>query len=396
MKELFSGYYRPSKEEFDTLWRDCIFVFDTNVLLNLYRYSPKTSEELISILTKLSDRLWLPHQVALEYQENRLDEIAQQEQVYDKVISTLDRTHDELAALLRRGHLSIDTDALFARIKKTFGEVKDELSERRKKHPELFEKDHIRESIASIFGENVGAAYEKTELDKIAKSGEERYAKEVPPGYKDGSKKGRKRYGAMVIEDKYGDLLLWFQILDKAKSEKKPVIFVTDDVKEDWWWMSKGRTMGPRPELVLEMQHVAEVMFYMYTPDRFLEYARDALGVIVEQASVDEVREVGESRLDWKEEIANALEALGGQASLSEIYDYIENTTTRQLPVSWQEIIRYTLQINNAESSAFRGSADLFRRVGRGQWALKEHLDDSGKQMKMPIEMDEAADKPKT
>ncbi|MGZ3645243.1 MAG: hypothetical protein ACXVCM_15485, partial [Ktedonobacteraceae bacterium] len=39
MQELFPGYYRPTKEEFSTMWQQCIFVFDANVLLNIYRYT---------------------------------------------------------------------------------------------------------------------------------------------------------------------------------------------------------------------------------------------------------------------------------------------------------------------------------------------------------------------
>ena len=39
MRKLFSGYYRPLNEEIEELWANCIFIFDTSSLLNLYRYS---------------------------------------------------------------------------------------------------------------------------------------------------------------------------------------------------------------------------------------------------------------------------------------------------------------------------------------------------------------------
>jgi hypothetical protein len=38
MRDLFPGFYRPSEEEFHRVWQEGIFVLDTNVLLNLYRY----------------------------------------------------------------------------------------------------------------------------------------------------------------------------------------------------------------------------------------------------------------------------------------------------------------------------------------------------------------------
>ena len=85
MKKIFPGYYRPTKKEFSNLWNSCLFVLDANVLLNLYRYSQETSDELIQILKQISDRLWIPHQAALEYQENRLQTIAKQLEVYDEI-----------------------------------------------------------------------------------------------------------------------------------------------------------------------------------------------------------------------------------------------------------------------------------------------------------------------
>jgi hypothetical protein len=56
MRKTFSGYYRPTEDEFAEMWRNCLFVLDANVLLNLYRYSRKTSDEFLGILDGVSDR----------------------------------------------------------------------------------------------------------------------------------------------------------------------------------------------------------------------------------------------------------------------------------------------------------------------------------------------------
>ena len=66
MKKNFPGFYRPTKEEFAELWATCIFVVDANVLLNLYRYTSKTADQLIGILKDISDRLWIPYQAAFD------------------------------------------------------------------------------------------------------------------------------------------------------------------------------------------------------------------------------------------------------------------------------------------------------------------------------------------
>ncbi len=45
MKGIFKGYHQPTEEEFSQLWRNALFVFDTNVLLNLYRYQSATRDQ---------------------------------------------------------------------------------------------------------------------------------------------------------------------------------------------------------------------------------------------------------------------------------------------------------------------------------------------------------------
>jgi len=85
MRKRLPGYYRPTEEEFERIWKNCVFVFDANVLLNLYRYSPDTCSEMIRVLKKISDRLWIPHQTALEFHKHRLDIPPQQVKSYEDI-----------------------------------------------------------------------------------------------------------------------------------------------------------------------------------------------------------------------------------------------------------------------------------------------------------------------
>src|SRR5229473_897063 len=78
MKDKFPGFYRPTKAEFDRLWKEGWFVFDTNVLLNPYRYAPDTREDLLKVMEEVHERTWIPHHVALEYQRKRVRVIADQ------------------------------------------------------------------------------------------------------------------------------------------------------------------------------------------------------------------------------------------------------------------------------------------------------------------------------
>ncbi len=101
MKETYKGYYMPSTEEFSSLWDDCLFALDANVLLNLYRYSKATGDELIDLLQQIKERLWLPHQAGLEYQRNRLKVISEYQNTYNRLIGQLDELKNEIDSLLR-------------------------------------------------------------------------------------------------------------------------------------------------------------------------------------------------------------------------------------------------------------------------------------------------------
>lgn len=67
MKEEFFGFYDPTQEEVDISWKDDTFIFDTNALLNLYRYPESTRNDYLSVVNELNDRLYMPHQVGLEF-----------------------------------------------------------------------------------------------------------------------------------------------------------------------------------------------------------------------------------------------------------------------------------------------------------------------------------------
>ena len=146
------------------------------------------------------------------------------------------------------------------------------------------------------------------ELERIYQEGKTRYEQKCPPGYKDLSKSKQSEevsqlhvYNGLTIKREYGDLIIWFQIIDEAKKRGiKHLVFITDDDKEDWWWIveAKGKkTIGPRPELVEEISSKAGVtLFYMYNPERFLEFAKQYLGAQVEPESIDQVREIAQLR----------------------------------------------------------------------------------------------------
>ena len=79
-----------------------MFVVDTNVLLNLYRYSRSTRDELLQVLRALEDKLFLPHQVGREFLDRRLTTIRNQREGFSKLRERVTGVRQEMEASLRK------------------------------------------------------------------------------------------------------------------------------------------------------------------------------------------------------------------------------------------------------------------------------------------------------
>jgi hypothetical protein len=262
--------------------------------LNLYRYSEKTRTELLEIMQKVSDRIWIPHQVALEYHTNRISVIEKQQKAYREIINKIDDAFNSIQNYLNdfMKHPVINISPFLNEISDVFDKIKNNLIKQEENHPDLLQNDNIRDDITKLFEDKVGPEYSEDDLQKIYSRGEKRYEQGVPPGYSD-SKKSADTKKTKTGNEQYGDLILWHQALDKAKQSQKSIILITDDTKEDWWWRHGDNiTIGPRPELVKEMLSIANAKFYMYRSDKFMEYAMKYLKRSIDKKAIDEVREI--------------------------------------------------------------------------------------------------------
>lgn len=310
MKEIFPEYYEPDGDDFRGLWSGCLFAFDANVLLDLYRISEESREDLLSLLENphYLERLWLPHQAALEFQQNRLDVIFSKQISLERVESAftggietfIAGVRKEGEALNKLNRLQgaspiIDIEKLIAPLDGEVERISIKLAEERTNILGGQGKDTIRQRLDSLFSGKVGQPYTLERIKEVAFEGKTRFEKRIPPGYMDYSKK---LAGVTDPDDEtnqynqFGDLVLWKQILDKAKQEKRNIVFVTSDTKEDWFLEVKGRTVGPRFELIREALNETNVRFYSYPLVSFYRYAKTYLEQSVRQETVAEVEAV--------------------------------------------------------------------------------------------------------
>ena len=96
MIEMFKGYLDYSDEEYKNIWENSIIVVDSNILLNFYRYSEKTRNNIFEILEKLKDRLWIPYQVGKEFFDNKNKVMVNSYTEYDTLNSTLHKKFKKL------------------------------------------------------------------------------------------------------------------------------------------------------------------------------------------------------------------------------------------------------------------------------------------------------------
>jgi PIN like domain len=284
VKDQFPGYFQLPEATIKKIWKEGVFSFDANFLLNFYRYSKETRAEVFKIVGAINDRVWVSHQATLEFLRNRLDVIAEQDKTYDAARKDLKDLESRFKTSSRHPFVG---EGLLKQMSALFTKLDKELEDRKNEFTKLGESDDIQDDLVKLLDGKVGSPFPEKRLNEIFQEGEKRYKDKIPPGFKDQVKDGEKR--------KFGDLVLWFQLIDKAATEKKPVIFITDDAKEDWWWKSGNKTIGPRPELVEEIKAKAGVDFYIYSSDRFMQFAHKYLNQTVEKSAIEEVKEVRKS-----------------------------------------------------------------------------------------------------
>lgn len=305
MKPSFCGYYPPTSDEYERLWKEATIVLDTNVLLNLYRLPTSARDEFLTVLDLLKDRLWVPHQVALEFQRNRLTVIAAERKSTEDVLSSAQEIVGELrkkvdALQIEKRGLGIETKPILEDLQHANEKLVSAIAATHAAQLEIASSDPVRDRLDALLSAKVGPGPKnQADLDALIKDGEDRFRDRIPPGFADADK-GKNPNEATFIHDhlkyqrKFGDLLLWKQLLEHAKANSlKSVLLITADRKDDWWWREQGKTIGAHPELVSEIHRYSAVdLFWMYSSVQFLEHANKYTAARVSSQAVKELQQV--------------------------------------------------------------------------------------------------------
>lgn len=260
-----------------------LIVLDTNVLLNVYRYSPQFTEFALDCIQSIRKWIVLPSTVRLEYGRHCRSEFSKMER---RIMNAEENTQKQIGLAQKKVLASCnnferlcfpDVPELKEAIANGFNTLVEGVTDffEQRRGLQLIShawagKDLLMDFVSELddAGKIMPALSQET-LYQWCEEGEKRYKKEIPPGFKDEKDKDGIR--------KYSDFILWKETLQYAKSNKKNIIFVTDDTKADWWEISDtGRQFHSK--LVNEFQKTG-MQIKAFVSSDFYQQVSAAFGV---------------------------------------------------------------------------------------------------------------------
>lgn len=262
MKDELQALFPMSDDEFEDCFNGSVIVLDTNVLLDLYRYSRRASNQFLSLLTTVEGQLWMPHHVGWEFLRARPEVRQKLTKVHTDRIKLLSDLDDQMGQQGQRNHVGGEPEeARFLRALKRYqrhldGE-REELRLSAKSTTDL-----ILSRIQALYTDRTQSRPDEAWYDEHTKSGAERYKEKTPPGYKDANKDS----------NPYGDYFVWAQCIEYANDKQKPLVMVTGDLKSDWWQHSAGERLGPDHQLQEEFYNKTGQRLIMFDTRQFFRY----------------------------------------------------------------------------------------------------------------------------
>jgi hypothetical protein len=365
MNKAFREYHYIAGTDRTKLWKDSFIVLDTNVFLDFYSYGKDTLDDYFNVLkeAKKRNQLWMPHRVGFEFFERRIGIISRQLNVYDSILNYLNNPGKTISNLTNSSgvHAHLDYEDISSKYTESVKSLVGEIEKLKMNHPDHLGNDNILESLEEIYTDSlVGEPYSPQQISELIKEGEERYAKHIPPGFRDDGKTDDEN--KPDSNRKYGDLIIWKQILEKAKTSNKSIIFVTNDAKDDWVQYAKDkRRLGPKPALRKEIINYANVDFDLYSSDEFLKSAKEYLGVSLRTGSVEEVQKYRKLENERQMEVASISE---DRRSRELAFPSLANNT-KKLEIKIEFAIRLCQIIETSSFSRLLGPPEVIEILNR-------------------------------
>lgn len=298
---LWDGHeYRSTLSRADAISAlgTAVVVVDTNVLLDLYRYVTGPRDKLLRALEEIKERIFIPHQVALEFwrgREGALNDVAiRRPPVVEQLTDAGENARQSINGWANRVGLGLQERADVVKViadavEEARSTIEQLAAEERSARASDTSEDLILDRIVELCDGRVGEVPDVNILNERKEEGLRRAESGEPPGYRD-----KKKDPDRVV----GDYLLWCESMDEACARNSDLVFVTRDTKEDWWTIVNGEPIGPRLELTEEFWRKSSGgRTYFLRPSQFVSMVAEANGWpasdAVAQLEVTERAEVG-------------------------------------------------------------------------------------------------------
>ncbi|PIH61094.1 PIN-like domain-containing protein [Paenibacillus sp. LK1] len=260
-----------SEEDFKRLWKSALISVDTSVLLFLQECHAPYAKYVMDTLLFVEDRIWITSQVAnveMAPQFNYTGEIKGSlrklndfDREFDKTITAINAKFQSLQQNLdEQGHDLLSELIAEIDINKVLYDVisnfKLNVASSTKENREFLQSKLVQIFQKSLCSKT-SLGFNDDEILAIEQEGIIRYEKCIPPGYKDAKKNG----------NKYGDLIVWKELLNKSNQENRPVLFVTAEKKEDWFRLRDNVILEVREELRKEAEACKAEVFVIHFKD---------------------------------------------------------------------------------------------------------------------------------
>ncbi|WP_433205221.1 PIN-like domain-containing protein [Dactylosporangium sp. CS-047395] len=289
----FEGYRIVGDDDKNEALKSALVAIDANVLLSLYRYNRRTTDDLLAIFERLGDRLVVPHQALREFHRNRITAIGNPggaaKDARDAFAKNRRSTNEAMESWARS--VALDDDDL-QRHQRTITELFDRLvavvdeTETGRVHPGTpAERDPVMSRLVTLLDGKVLPRPDEPRWAELVAEGKRRVVEQRPPGYLDADKDTHPEGGA-------GDFLVYWQACETAKERGLDLVIVTNDEKEDWWWRHRSEFIGPRHEMTEEFFDLTGRRLHLLRVRDLLARSA-ALDVEVSPASVEDAERDG-------------------------------------------------------------------------------------------------------
>ena len=312
LKELFPEFYQEDLKVSDlSNQTDNLIVLDTNYLLDIIQLPTTVSKKYIEALENIKENIYIPYLVALEFNFKKSsikkEKIKKIKKYKDTIENSVSKIKDNIESidLVDKNEKEEFTNEILT-LTEIYSDNLKTLVE--KKIVSIITKEEVElyERLIQIIEEKIGNKYTQQWIDSVEKEGEKRFENKIPPGFNDISKDEEedavRQYGDIKYQRKYGDLLIWKDIIEYSKEcnkSGKKVFFITNDGKSkrknDLLYKVNDQIVGPNIHLMNELQVEANKEFHILNNLRFVQLVND-----LSDAEMNELKSSSEQLLNIK------------------------------------------------------------------------------------------------